>query len=115
MSKELIPKDVYVPVSVKDGLPEKDGFYYCMFEGGDEGNDWFKNGQWYTTGKKGYHQVIAWLKPIASQYVFDRKELELFMDMVWEAALDRKDWERESDGWSTEQPTLPDLIKQLLK
>lgn len=115
MSKELKAQDtVYVPVSVKDGLPDQDGFYYCIFENNRTGNNWFKDGKWMDSILSSKESdVTFWLKPLTSQYVFSADELREFAGRVFEAGYSRGFWNEEIEGNSS-VPDKSEFIKQLL-
>jgi hypothetical protein len=65
-------KTIYIPVSVADELPEKDGFYYTLI-GDETGNNWFKNGKWLDEilGKR-ESAITHWLKPVPLDTIIDQ-------------------------------------------
>jgi len=111
MSKELTPKDIYVPVSAIKELPDQSGetnsviminkdpmdyFATLAFKNFNKENPalYFHRGQFsfLTIDGKGdgrtTHPIknVSWLKPLTNQYVFSADELREFVGKVWEEA-----------------------------
>ena len=85
---------VYLPVSVKKRRPEKDGFYYVIFKNGDEGNDWYKDGQWFSEEQTAHpNEVTHYLKE-QSLFVLDRGEMEELLKDVFDHAIEWNDLEQ---------------------